>query len=385
MRIAYVCADAGIPVFGCKGAANHVREVVRAFRRRAARVTIMAARTGGAPPCDLADVELRRIPIPQYGDAEDRARTALATNRVTRRLVAEAGPFDLVYERHALWSWAAMRHASATGTASVLEVNAPLVEEQARARVLPMREVAERAAKRAFTNAGALIAVSPAVAAHLEGFAEARGRVHVVPNGVDAHRFAPPKRPVQPFTVGFVGTLRPWHDLATLVGAFALLLQTVPSARLMIVGDGPGRSALAADLAARGLTDRAILTGAVAADEVPGLMRRMSVGVAPYSATQPFYFSPLKLYEYMAASLPVVASQIGHLPEVVRNGTDGLLYQPDDPGGLAAALQVLALDPAYAARLGESGRARAVADHSWDAVVARILGLAGVESREAAA
>ncbi len=385
MRVAYVCADAGIPVFGCKGAANHVREVVRAFRRRGARVTLIAARTGGAAPADLAGVELHRIPIPEHGDAEDRARAALAANRVTRRLLAEAGPFDLVYQRHALWSWAAMRRTRATGAAHVLEVNAPLLEEQARTRVLPMPDTAERAARRAFAQADTLIAVSPAVAAYLEGFAEAQGRVHVVSNGVDARRFVPAAEPPARFTVGFVGTLKPWHDLATLVGAFALLVQTVPSARLLIVGDGPGRSALEAGLRSRGLMDHAVLTGAVAANEVPRLMHRMSVGVAPYSAGQPFYFSPLKLYEYMACGLPVVASRIGHLPEVVRDGTDGLLCPPDDSGSLAAALRRLALHPGQAARLGAAGRARAVADHGWDAVVGRILTLAGLQSGEAAA
>lgn len=385
MRVAYVCADAGVPVFGTKGASNHVRAVIRAMRRRGADVTLFAARIGSDAPADLGDLTVIPLDMPRGGDPEDRARAALAANAATRRRLADAGPFDLVYERHALWSWAAMRGGAASGARTVLEVNAPLLEEQARARALPMPKIAERAALRAFGAAHALVAVSPAVGDWLEGFTEARGRVHVVANGVDAALFRPAEHEPMAFTVGFVGTLKPWHDLPTLVAGFSRLAAVHPEARLLVVGDGPGRAALEADLAARGLSDRATLTGAVDAGDVPGLMRRMSVGVAPYSARQPFYFSPLKIYEYMAAGLPVIASRIGHLPEVVRAGVDGLLTAPDDGAALGAALIGLAENPALAARLGAAARGRAEAELGWDAAVARILVIAGLDRQEDAA
>lgn len=384
MRAAYVCADAGVPVFGAKGAANHVRAILRALRRRGVEATLFAVRTGGDAPADLADMHVIPIDIPRSGDARERARAALAANVVTHRALTEAGPFDLVYERHALWSWSAMCAGAALGARTVLEVNAPLLEEQASARVLPSPRIAERAARRAFGCADALIAVSPAVGAWLDGFTEARGRVSVVANGVDAALFTPAQRPPEAFTVGFVGTLKPWHDLSTLVDGFARLAAARCDARLLVVGDGPRRAALEADLAARGLTNRATLTGAIDAAEVPGLLRRMSVGVAPYSAGQPFYFSPLKLYEYMAAGLPVLASRIGHLPDVVRDGVDGILTAPDDGAALGAALIGLADDPGHAARLGTAARARAVSELGWDAALVRILAAAGMGERRLA-
>src|SRR5206468_4460757 len=123
-------------------------------------------------------------------------------------------------------------------------------------------------AERTFAAATALLAVSAEMAAYLERFPVTRGRVHVVPNGVSLDRFPPGLRPSRPgragvFTVGFVGGLKPWHGLPVLVEAFALLRQRDRDARLLVVGEGAERECLQADLAARGLTGAAELTGAV--------------------------------------------------------------------------------------------------------------------------
>src|SRR5690606_35992876 len=94
------------------------------------------------------------------------------------------------------------------------------------------------------------------------------------------------------------------------------------------------------------------LAGAVEPAEVPAWLARMDIAVAPYHGDQPFYFSPLKIYEYMAAGLPVVASDVGDLAALVRHGETGLLCPPGDPPALAAALARLAGDPAAARRMG---------------------------------
>src|SRR5262249_49364347 len=154
--------------------------------------------------------------------------------------------------------------------------------------------------------AAVLLAVSDGVAAYLERYFETRGQVHVLPNGVDPARFPAGLRPSWPgppgsFTVGFVGSLKPWHGLGTLAEAVALLSPGDPHVRLLIVGDGPGRESLEANLAARGLRGAAEFTGAVAPEEIPGLLASIDVAVAPYPKLPHFYFSPLKVYEYMAA------------------------------------------------------------------------------------
>jgi glycosyltransferase involved in cell wall biosynthesis len=384
MRVAYVCADPGVPVFGAKGSSVHVQSVVRALVRRGAEVELLAARVGGPPPAGLERVTLHRLPRPPKGEPAERERRAVAANAELARALGALEPVDLVYERCSLWSVAALRHGRAEGVPTVLEVNAPLVEEQARHRVLVDRAAAERIARLQAELADVLVAVSSGVAAHLRRcHPAAAGRVRVIGNGVDRERFPvtlAERGSVRPFTVGFVGTLKPWHGTETLVEAFARLRPYVPGARLLVVGDGPGRAALEQRLAMLGVPDAAELTGAVPPAAVPALLARMDVAVAPYPALPDFYFSPLKVLEAMAAGVPVVASRVGDLERLVTDGRTGRLVTPGDAGALAAALRALAARPDERARLGAAARRTAFAAHTWDAVVDRILACSAAEA-----
>jgi glycosyltransferase involved in cell wall biosynthesis len=158
-----------------------------------------------------------------------------------------------------------------------------------------------------------------------------------------------------------------------LVEAFGLLHKRHPDARLLIVGDGPERECLMADLGARGLLHATQLTGAVAPDQVPGLLASMDVAVAPYPEISPFYFSPLKVYEYMAAGLAVVASRVGQLENLIQDGENGLLTTPGDLDSLTEALGRLLANRSLREHLGAGARATICKGHTWDSVVDRIF------------
>ncbi len=381
MRIAYVCTDQGIPVFGRKGCSIHVQEVVRAMIRAGASVDLFTPRPEGTPPAGLESVRVHPLPIASQKHPAARERAAFEANDDLKVALDLHGPFDLIYERYALWGYAGMDHAQSRGIPGLLEVNAPLIDEQARHRVLVDRPTAEWVAHRAFGNARALIAVSAEVAAYLAGFPDASWRTHVIPNGVDPSRFPEELAPTLPappgtFTVGFLGTLKPWHGVETLVQAFHRLHAVEPMVRLLIVGDGPERKRLEGEIDRRGLSGSTVFTGSVAPEEVPGLLASMDAAVAPYPNLSHFYFSPLKVYEYMAAGLAVAASRVGELDGLIEHQANGLLCTPGDPSELFSALLRLRRDPALRSRLGRAARAEMIRSHTWDAAVRRILRLA---------
>ncbi|HMC88558.1 MAG TPA: glycosyltransferase family 4 protein [Gemmataceae bacterium] len=391
MRIAYVCADLGIPVFGRKGCSIHVQEVIRALIDLGAAIELFTVRPEGERPQGLESVRLHGLPFVAPAGRAAREQAALRANDQFLAALERAGPFDLVYERYALWSYAGMEYARVRGMPGLLEVNAPLVEEETEYRGLIDRAAACRVAERVFAAATALIAVSEELAAYLQRFPGTHGRVHVIPNGVDPRRFPaglPPSCPGPPgvFTVGFVGTLKPWHGLATLVEAFALLQRAVPKVRLLIVGDGPERPRLEEHLRSHGLQEAACFTGAVSPGAVPGLLASMDVAVAPYPSLASFYFSPLKVFEYLTAGLAVVASRVGQVAAVIEHEVNGLLCPAGVADELATALVRLHREPGLRSRLGQAARATVLQNYTWEAVGHRILRLAALdpEHRESA-
>ena len=370
MRIAYVTVDPGIPVFGTKGASVHIQEVVRELIRRGHDVTVHTTRAGDDIPADLAGLEVVETRI-EANDPEARERAQQEVSAwIAARIITDGA--DLVYERYSLFSTVLSKVVDATGVAGILEVNAPLIEEQRTHRVLVDEEAAENALSRQVAAATATIAVSDPVR---DWVRERTGseRVHTVPNGVSINRIVPQPEEVGDPVVTFVGTLKPWHGVTDLLAAAALAEQPW---KLRIIGDGPERAAL--EEQAAGLGIKVDFRGAVAPAEMPGQLAGSAIGVAPYpdlGGEQQQYFSPLKVYEYLAAGLPVVASAVGQLPQIL--GELGTLVPPSDPAALAAAIDTLAADPALRGKLGWQGRVQAEEKHSWAGAVDHILDLAG--------
>jgi len=373
--------DPGIPVFGSKGSSVHVQEMIRALRRQKVEIRLITANAGGNDLSNRQNLVVHQLSAAPNSDPGARERAALAANSNVHEYLRRTGPYDFIYERFALWSFAGMEHARAAGIPGILEVNAPLIEEQARHRVLVHKALAERAARRSFRAASSILAVSAEVADWVSVYPEAAGRIHVISNGVDTERFHPDVPPAvdrkpDSFTIGFVGTLKPWHDLDTLVDAFQQLHDRYSDVRLLIVGDGPRRKHLKDTLAARHLLKSAQLIGAVNPSEVPAWLTSMDAALALYPDLDHFYFSPLKVYEYLAAGLPVVATNIGKLGGVITHGENGFLCPPGDTAAVVSALETLRKDRDLRERMGKSARALVSKAHTWDAVAKRVLELA---------
>lgn len=194
-------------------------------------------------------------------------------------------------------------------------------------------------------------------------------RVHRVGNGIPVDRYAAPAtRDAIPgflpvtgtVVVGTVAGLRPVKNLPRLVRAVA---DADMSLRLVIVGEGPDRDAIATEARIRGIADRVSLPGFLHHPErYVGLFDIFSLS----SDSEQF---PISLIEAMAAGLPVVATDVGDVAEMVAAENRPFIVAPVDEHGFAAALRCLARDPVLRARLGSANRAKAVADYAEDAMI----------------
>jgi glycosyltransferase involved in cell wall biosynthesis len=186
----------------------------------------------------------------------------------------------------------------------------------------------------------------------------------VVPFGIDTDRFRPragERRPGPP-RIGFVKMrLDATYGPDVLVEALGRLPEDQPF-EMLIAGDGGMRPVLEARIADLGLADRVRFLGVLAHAEIEPLLADLDIFAMP-SRREAWGVAAA---EASAVGLPVVASRVGGVPEIVVDGETGLLVPAEDPAALAAALGKLLADPEFGARMGRAGRARIEADYRWD-------------------
>ncbi len=190
------------------------------------------------------------------------------------------------------------------------------------------------------------------------------GRRESAPPGVDTSEFVPADPPGAPVVL-YVGRMQRtsrWKGVQVLVEAFARIAADAPEARLRLVGDGDDVPDLREQAAAAGLADRVELTGPLHGDDLVRAYQQACVVCLP-SLTESESFG-MTLVEAMACGRPVVASDVGGMPEVVRDGVDGLLVPPGDASALGDALLRLLDSPDERERLGSNGRD--AAETTWD-------------------
>jgi glycosyltransferase involved in cell wall biosynthesis len=204
-----------------------------------------------------------------------------------------------------------------------------------------------------------LIAVSKMIEAKLESEGRTTAPIRRIYNGVDLSRYEnqepcctlPEEYGMEPGSqiVGVVARLEPEKGHPTLLEAWPAVLRSVPDAYLLIVGEGSRRDSLEALARDLHIAHRVVFTGR--RDDVPAVTAALDVAVLPsYREAQ-----GLSILEALALSRPVVASDVGGIPEVITDGVTGLLVPPHDADSLAAAIVRLLRDHSYADTLGRAG------------------------------
>jgi len=406
VRIAYVSADRGIAPTGANGAATHLRELVNALVARAAEVKLLSPRPASGPGlhCESVDIDtddllprLRRLTARIDGGGPVAATQASEVHALLlnecllahlERLHAR-WPVELVYERYSLWSHAGLRFARHHRIPFLLEVNAPLAAQQEAYRRLSNAATAHALERILLRRADRVIVPSNALAAYVRERGCPARRVRVIPCGVRREFFECDVRPDDgptdgDFVIGFLGSLKPWHGVETLIAALGCLLALHPGYRLLVVGDGPLRGLLERFAHECPLPDRVTITGAVAHEEVPRYLAEMDVGVAPYPDLPTFYFSPLKIFEYAAARVPIVASAAGQIAEILVHRKSALLHPPGNVEEMVKHIERLRANPELRTRLARRARRIAKA-FTWDRLAARVVAVAETACRRYAA
>ncbi len=376
MKLLYVAAGIDLP--GSHGGSTHVWEVASGLHRLGYEVHVVAhsrrgpARGLGFGRIRVEGVDLHYLDLPKS--------LSLLGYPLIARMVQVLSP-NVVMERYYNLAGAGVLAAYRHGIPSLLEVNALIVDPPAvfKRRLDdrlggPLRRWATwqcRAATRIVTP----LATTVPTTIPSEKIVE-------LPWGANVDRFRPPcdaaeaaalharlglpqRRPV----VVFAGSFRAWHGVHDFVAAALRLLDDGVPYVFLLIGDGPERPA--AERAASQYPGNFCFTGSVPHDLMPGYLGLAHAGVAPFNTEKHpalraagFFWSPLKIYEYMAVGLPVITPAIPPLDTTIREGIEGALYCEGDISGLAAAIRRVVEAP-QREELGRRARDRVVRDFSW--------------------
>jgi glycosyltransferase involved in cell wall biosynthesis len=235
-----------------------------------------------------------------------------------------------------------------------------------------------------FAAARRIICVSEPAKKHLmTNWNVPADKINVLSNAVDVNRFKPdPDLRAQtraslslmthPLVV-FVGSFYQWHDVVTLLDAFAITLTSNPAARLVLVGDGTEREKMIQHASDLKIADAVIFTGYVTHAEVSSYVNAADIAVVPVPAMkQDMWLSPMKLFEYMASGKAVIASAMGQIVNVVNDGENGLLVPAGDKDALANSINKLIANPELRDTLGKQAREDALKNHSWEQYIPRL-------------
>jgi glycosyltransferase involved in cell wall biosynthesis len=327
------------------GAQEHVLNLVTRIDRTRYDVSVCALTTGSA----IRKIERAGIDV-CFVEADDDAGRVEA---VAAHLAAVGA--DVVHNH--------MFHAEVIGTQAawrVAEAGLPRPYIVGTVHSSRIRDETDRALLRQLTpKMDHIIAVSSSIVAKIEHEGRHGAPVSLIYNGVDLERYdhqvpcctlreeygLPESGPL----VGVVARLEPEKGHPTLIEAWPAVLAAYPDASLLIVGEGTRREALGDLVASLGLERSVVFTGR--RDDVPAVTKSLDVAVLPsYREAQ-----GLTILEAMALSRPVVASNVGGIPEMIEDGKTGLLVEPHDADGLAQAIVRLLTDHPLADTLGRAG------------------------------
>ncbi|MCE5230965.1 glycosyltransferase family 4 protein [bacterium] len=375
MKICYLCADPGIPIFGRKGCSTHVRETCSVLTELGNEVRLLCSNPAGdrdgAEGCGTLDTVAVEPPRSRkLGFDLRHVVLDYRFGKALERLIEEWRP-DAIYERYSLYSRAGLHAARRHNLPRLLEVNAFLTrEQQDRIRLAPLARMVERGIIR---SAPRVIVVSEPLRKEVASLGVPINAVVRMPMAVNLEKFNPTIDGAEVrrrhgledrFVIGYVGTLAGWHGLKLLEEVAEKLRDggAAPFAFMIVGGEGHKLDENRERVRGRGLGDLIRFIGSVPYEDVPRHIRAMDAAVVPDTT---YWSSPAKLFEYQASGVPVLAPSYPAIHDALDHGREGFIFKPLDTGEMARLIMQMMGDREKLKAMSEAARRRAERDHSW--------------------
>lgn len=315
----------------------HTTRWVQAMRQAGHRITVITFH-----PADIPGVEVYTLPAPRF---LGKAGYLLSLPRV-KRLLSRLSP-DLLHAHYAS-SYGFLAACTGFHPFMLSVWGSDIYRAPYRPHLRPL-------VRRALKSADLIGSTSSDMAEETRRHLPPGGgssKIEITPFGVDTGFFHPAPSLSNEPVIGTVRQMKPVYGLEYLLEAFASIRREIPGARLLLVGDGYHRPALEQLAGRLSLKESVTFTGYLSQEKLLPLLHSMRVFAMP-SLSESFGVAAL---EAQACGIPVVASRVGGLPEVVRHGETGYLVPPADPEALAQHLHCLLVDYELSIRMGERGR-----------------------------
>ena len=200
-------------------------------------------------------------------------------------------------------------------------------------------------------------------------------KIRVIANGADIDRFHPlvdsckvlnKYKSDGKIIVGFVGSFHFWHGVENLIEVIKKILESNENTVFLMVGDGgPMKSTIEDFVNKENFQKRVIMTGYINYEEMPEYISAMNIVLAPYPGLDFFYYSPVKIFEYMACGKPVVTTRIGQIAEIIENGENGVLCEPDNIQEICLNLLELIKNKELRSSIGKNARETISSNYTW--------------------
>jgi glycosyltransferase involved in cell wall biosynthesis len=387
MKICYVAPSEDVP--SNYAGAIHTFEIAKNLVSEGHEVHIVAKFTGGEKEEKIEGVNIHRV----YSTKKrifGYPSTLVNSVRITSDIIKKYD-IEIIHERMTLPGGVGAITSKLFNIPCLLEVNGPVLEEHIALGNIPNhshRRILKWWRSQVLPIYGAYYVQTRSLREIMMDWGLSDKKVHVIPNGVDINRFHPDINGMEILhkyqldgknIVTFIGTSREWHGVTLLISSIPKILQEYPDTKFMIIGTGPEQPAIEKMVSDLNLQRDVLLLGTVPYRDIPKFISASTICVAPFQPSKldtmkkyGLYFSPIKLFEYMACGKPIITTRVGEVNNLFEDRKDAYLIEPRKQELADAAIHLLG-DEQMRDQLGKMAREK-VKEYTWENTTSGVMG-----------